>query len=264
MGNEVILQRTKPNGRVLATSVFALVIAFAASSASAGQSFTWNMSTPAGPVASPHVYPDISNTHNLIAYGFRTSQPSPFFPGTGTTWGPGGAFDFSTGTVSSNPLYGKVSTPGETGLGLDGLNPEHEIEAASFVQLDLNEVIQAGLVNVVMTIKSVGFLQGYYIWGSDTVGVPGTLMKQGFNPITGFSNQTFLIPQYGTYRYLGVSAAPIGFSSYAAAANNDDDHDHHHFTSKILIGELCATFPEPATLALLGLGGLLALRRRRA
>ncbi len=239
--------------------VSALVVALAVGSARAGQSFTWNMSTPAGPVASPHVYPDISNTHNLIAYGFRTSTPGPFFPGTGTTWGPGGAYDFSTGTVTSNPLYGKVSTPGQTGLGLAGLNPENEIEAASFVQLDLNELINNGLTNAVMTIKSVGFLQGYYVWGSDTVGVPGTLLKQGFNPITGFSNQTFLIPAYGTYRYLGVSAAPIGFGSLTSNANPP----HHNFTSKILVGEICASIPEPATIGFLALGGLVALQRRR-
>src|SRR5262245_29079491 len=99
-----------PNGRMRQWWLPAMIVALATSGVRAGTSFTWNMSTPSGPVASPHVYPDISNTHNLIAYGFKTATPSPFFPGTGTTWGPGGAYDFSTGTVTSNPLYGKVST----------------------------------------------------------------------------------------------------------------------------------------------------------
>ena len=162
--------------------------------------FEWNFDVPTGAVASPHTYPDTTSTLNITAYGYATQNASPVAPSLGDAW--------VTGTITSNALYGKQSTPDETGLGLDGLASTHEIVTASFVQLDLFDIISSGATGLTMTVSSIQVGEGFYLWGSNVQGVPGVLIKEGRNPADGGDEQTFPVPLFGTYRYISVSATP--------------------------------------------------------
>ena len=211
--------------------------------------YVWNFDNPLGSVNSSHAYKDTTNSFSLFASGYKTTSASPASPSLGQTWGPSGGYNFSTGTITPIKLYGKVSTPDETGLGLDGLDDDHEIQPNSFVQLNLSDFFTHGLTNLTMSVSSVQTYEGFYVWGSNSPGIPGILLKIGRNPNTGGVEQSFPVPQYGAYTYISVSATP----SYPG-------HD-----SDILIRNgLTATAPEPATLLLICVGGLLMRRRQRA
>lgn len=167
--------------------------------ASCQAQFIWNFDVPTGAVTSPHTYLDTTNTYPIPAYGYTTQFASPTTANLGDTW--------TTGTVTPNDLYGKLSSPDETGLGLDGITADHEINEQSFVQLDLMGLFANGLVNLTMTVSSVQEGEGYYLWGSNTLGVPGVLLRQYVNT-GGGDVDTFVVPQYGMYRYISVSATP--------------------------------------------------------
>src|SRR5206468_4117920 len=137
-------------------------------------------------------YLDPTSQLALTADGFTTANNGPSNPLLGQTWGTGGAFSYNSGAITSHSLYGKTSTPDETGLGLDGLNADHEIQTNSFVQLDLANLFANGFITMSMVITSVQSTEGFSIWGSNTLGTPGSLIYKGSNPTTGGDIQTFV------------------------------------------------------------------------
>lgn len=209
-----------------------------------GTSATWNLSNPNGEQGNTKTYFDTTNTVSLVARGYVTTS-GPVSPALGQTWGPGGLYSFSTGTITRKNLYGKNEGAGETGLGLAGLS-SNEIQHKSFIQLDMANAKAAGYTNLTMLVGSIQADEGYFLWGSNTVGVPGTLLRTKVGlPET----DTFSVPQFNTYRYFSVSATPI-----VAGGSSSD----------ILIENgLVASVPTPGAAGLLALGGLVAVRRRR-
>lgn len=231
--------------------------------------FTWTFSSPAGTVASPHTYfNDGTPTFFIIASSFKTAnigpQPSPG-PTAGQTWAPGGTFD--TGTITPEKLFGKTLGGDENGLGQDmpdeiGVRmtaaeaAEQEIEEFSFVQLDVKNLLDNNFTSLSLAIGSVQAGQnppgqpdeGFYVWGSNTAGVPGTFLFEHLS-----SDLTFSVPQFGSFRYISVSATPHGPLATSPGESNVLIRD----------GSAAVQIPEPATLSLLALGGLGALLRRR-
>jgi hypothetical protein len=181
------------------------VFCLAAAGPARSITYVWDFSVPAGSQASPHTYLDNTATYALTAYGNTTVNGPTSVVINVDTWGPGGGYTNNTGTIASHNLYGKNSGPGEIGLGLAGL-PSDEIQFQSFVQLDLTNLYANGFTNLTMTVSSMQDGEGYYLWGSNTLGVPGVLLKAGLGPPV---DETFMIPEFGTYTYFSVSATPI-------------------------------------------------------
>ncbi len=197
---------------------------------------TWNFDSPAGSVTSPHTYFDTTNTFQIIASGFTTTNAAP----TNGTWTPG--------TVASTPLFGKLTSgdPSETGLGLD-LGEDHEIAVKSMIQLDLANLIAKGLTDPILSIGSVQAGESFALFGSNTAadgaGATGSFLNGG----TGGLIQTFPLIGYPSDRYVWI------------AATNED--------VLLLNGLTSAAAPEPSALLLLGSGLLgiagIAWRRNR-
>lgn len=220
----------------------ALLILGFAHFADAAINYTWNFDTPAGYQASPHVYFDTTHSYSLTAYAFSTAS-GPVNPSLGQSWGPGGGYNHPTGTVSPRYLFGKNEGAGETGLGIGGL-PSNEIQYKSFIQLDLSNLYANGFSGLTMAIGSIQDDEGYYLWGSNTVGVPGVLLRTNLGePV----EDSFQVPSFGTYKYFSVSATPV--------INNDA-------SDVLIMNGLTAHMPEPATLAFLAAGWVLSMSRR--
>jgi hypothetical protein len=167
---------------------------------------TWNFDVPLGDVGSAtHTYFDSTSGSNipLTAYG-STTATGPTTTTLGSTWGPTppGGFTNDTGAISAHNLFGKSSGFGETGLGLTGL-PSNEIQFTSFIQLDLAAAKSAGATDLHMGIGSMQAGEGYLLWGSNTLGTPGTLLKTSLGlPVV----QDFDGPSFAAYRYFSISA----------------------------------------------------------
>ncbi|HUN81089.1 MAG TPA: PEP-CTERM sorting domain-containing protein [Phycisphaerae bacterium] len=223
-----------------AVALTGLTVASSSNRASAAM-FSWNFNVPSGSVASPHTYMDTTNQFALTAYGYKTTNTGPGAPTLGQTWGNGAGFNYNAGAISSLSLDGKTSSPDETGLGLDGLDSDHEIQANSFVTLDLQNLYTHGLVGLSLIIASIQSPEGFSVWGSNSLGTPGKLIYMGSNPTTGGDIQSFDVPQFGQYRYVSIAAT----------------------AGDVLIGNGArASTPEPATLGVI-FGGLAMFSRRR-
>jgi len=169
---------------------------------------TWDFSSPTGDVgSSSHTYMDTTSTASITAHGYAT-QNGVVGASLGNTWdGPGSTF--LTGTVTGTDLYGKVTAgnPSETGLGLASLNSDHEIQNKSFIQLDVTGLEASHFTNLTFTISSIQTGEGFYIWGSNTLASPGTLLDTGTNP-PGGAVQTVTDARFlsGAYKYISISA----------------------------------------------------------
>ena len=220
-------------GAALGASVLLL------SATSVAQTFTWNFSSPSGSQPVSKVYYDTTSTVKITAYGYDTTTGiTPSVP-LGKTWGPGVGYDDPTGTITPKALYGKTDGVGETGLGLDKYLADHEVDNTSFLQLDVTDLYAKGIKNFTVGIGSIQKEEGYFVFGSNTLGVPGTLLRTFIGTGTPAVNY-FAAPDFGTYKYYSVSATPIakGYSSSDVL---------------ILDGASTAAIPEPTTYA--GLAG---------
>ena len=139
---------------------------------------TWNLSLPNGTLGTSQPY--TVNGVTITAYGFNNGNP-----GTPTA------------------LYGKNNGGNENGLGINS-NVNHEIDINHFVQLDLNQVIAAGVTSGTMSIGSMQAGEPANVYGSNTLGVIGTLLMTV--PVT-LDNTPFAMPGFPTYRYISVRAS---------------------------------------------------------
>jgi hypothetical protein len=203
-------------------------------SAHASTTYFWDFSSPNGTVASPHNYLDTSSTYGISASGWSTSNAAP----TVGTW--------TLADVASNNLYGKftLGDPSETGLGLAG-QPSFEIQPKTLIQLDLNELINAGLTDLTLKIGSVQSGESWAVFmGSDSAanGAEGTIVDKGTGlPVI----QSFTLAGPITSRYAWITATNVDV---------------------LLLDGLSATstVPEPSTLLMFGLGlvGLAGIRMK--
>jgi hypothetical protein len=164
----------KGKGLVL-TLCTVIVMALTAGAAQA-DTYVWNFSTGPDPgVANgpSKVYTDTSGTYSITAYGYDVSPA-------------GGANPWVLAGVAPRNLFEKFTSgdPGETGLGLVNgpIPPGHgafEIEVGTMIQLDLTNLINAGLKDLTLSISSVQATEGFAIYGSNiaaAVGVSGALL----------------------------------------------------------------------------------------
>jgi hypothetical protein len=139
----------------------------------------------------------------------------------------------------------------ETGLGLntpDG--SDHEINKNNFIQLDLS-ALPANALSVDLKISSLQAGETATIWGSTTLGQPGTLLAEFTGPGAGGAAVTTFHYDLSKGRFLTVSSDPN-------VTNSND---------VLIESGFLVTFkgPEPGTMALFGAGlaGAIAFRRRK-
>ncbi len=144
------------------------------------------------------------------------------------------AYAFTSPGTAGN-LYFKNSGITETGIGLTtGL--AHEIGGSSFVTLDISNLLSLDATSLALSMESVEHGESYEIWGSNSLGTPGTVLV-GKQTMGGVETN---VPGFGSYKYISVSAP----------------------TGQVLINDLVftstSTVPEPSTVGLL-LAGLALL-----
>jgi hypothetical protein len=104
-----------------------------------------------------------------------------------------------TNTVAS--LYGQNSGT-NVGLGIYGLTG-NQIDANSYVQVDVSAALAAGAINGQVIIGGISGSDKYNVYGSNTLGSIGTLLLSNQTiDLTGVS-----IPNWGSYKYISVRAA---------------------------------------------------------
>ncbi len=190
-----------------------------------------------------HTYFDTTNTLALKAHGYTAHNTDTGSHVVNGVW--------NTGSVQDTNLFNKYSGPGatdETGLGLNRTG-QNEIGTNNFIQFDVSNLIAGHYTNLNFIVSSIQQGEGYTVWGSNSVGTPGTLLRS-FTDNSG-SNliNSFLAPQFGTYNYYS-----IGASSGNVLVENGVSVD-------------APAVPEASTSVgfsgLLVIGGLSMVRRRR-
>ena len=96
-------------------------------------------------------------------------------------------------------LYGN-----NLGLGLT-INSNFEINKTTFIQFNICNLIKKVKFNTIptITIKEIKENSGFSIYGSNTLGVLGTVL---FASTIFTSSQTTPIPQFGFYKYISIIA----------------------------------------------------------
>lgn len=191
--------------------------------ASPAAATTWDLSSATGNLGPSEAY--VSAGLTITAYGYTMAN---------------GATD----------LYGKQEGSDESGLGI-ATDPygEHEISSADYINLDVHDVVSAGITSGFLLLGSIQPGEGYTICFGNSIGALGTNCFSGdlTRPIRVEWGQNSVVGITGTGR-------DVLLSSVVALRNRDL--------------ELPTPAPEPATLVLLGSGlaslGLGARKRRAA
>ena len=179
--------------------------------------------------------------------------------GTSLSYTQGGytitAYGYQVGQPGNTPedLYVKTSGGDESGLGLAN-EYDHEIESNQFVQLNLTNLVTAGMTNGDLTIGSVQSGEGYSICTSSALGTLGNCPSSGDGQL---NDQAFSVSWSASDPYLSIrgwvppdgnSKANVLVMDFSTSAPTSDT-------------------PEPASLALMGTGLLcvaFAYRRLRS
>jgi len=172
------------------------VIVCGATSAHAGTVWTWPIDQPPNSVLGANIT-FTSNIDNILltASGFITDStdvPSP----PPLAW--------LAPTARPTPLYAKFLGGDENGLGIKN-DPswQHEIFVNSFIQFDLIDLFaHPGIGGIQLQVGSIQPGEGFYIWGSNTPTVPGTLLVTGGPSMNA---QMFTVPSYQAFRYVSIS-----------------------------------------------------------
>jgi hypothetical protein len=228
----------------LKSSVILIAALGAVASSQATPIYTWALNNPTNP-GSSHTYLDTTSTFSLNIAGFKTHNAAPVYALDGT---------WSTGTVSSTDMYGKTSSPDETGLGIKGL-AEDEIDDKSFVQIDTQTLKNHGLGDLTIFISSEQKGEGYVIWGSNSASAPGKALYTGVGTSTqSIFSQLISDSDYGTYRYFSVSASS-SLSDGKLVTNGN---------CLIKDGLSAQVVPEPASMLALATGAIAFFRKRKS
>jgi len=132
-----------------------------------------------------------------------TSTPGNI--GTTDTFTAGSLSLIATGYSASNVTVGMFAKNDATQMGLGLVNDifnQNEISGASFIQLNLSNILAAGASSIAISMDSVTGPDRYAIWGSKTAGEMGTLLA------TDLTAASFTLPDLG-FQYISISA-PAG------------------------------------------------------
>ena len=133
-----------------------------------------------------------------------TSTPGNI--GTTDTFTAGSLSLIATGYSASNVTVGMFAKNDATQMGLGLVNDifnQNEISGASFIQLNLSNILAAGASSIAISMDSVTGPDRYAIWGSKTAGEMGTLLA------TDLTAASFTLPDLGMFQYISISA-PAG------------------------------------------------------
>jgi hypothetical protein len=144
----------------------------------AGTALTVDTDSNLGNLGNSYIY--YAGTVPLTAYGFNNT----------------------TNNHTATALYAKNQGSTESGLGIAS-DSDHEINTSTFIQLDISKLVAAGFTNAQITFNSVQSGESYSVYGSNTLGTPGTkIAGPGI-----LANTLTAMPGYGAWTYIGVTAA---------------------------------------------------------
>lgn len=143
------------------------------------------------------------------------------------------AYGYSAPGTLTN-LYFKKTSPDETGLGI-AAEADHEISGKEFVTFDISMLESLAPSSLALSFESVQYGDSYSIWGSNTLGVPGTVLVAAGTA----DGVLVLVPNFMNYKYISVDAP----------------------TGDILVQGIALNVPEPSSVSMLlmGLLGIAAL-----
>ncbi len=218
-----------------------LLLSVAIGSVQASTLVNWNLSSPEGNDGTSYTFISSPLPYTLTAYGFETKTSDlPGGANVGTTvW--------NAPTASAVDLFGKQDGAGDTGLGLS-VDASNNIVINSFIQLSLTSFYQSSqLVSAQISVTGVTHGEGFYVWGSNTKGDPGTLLKVGTSALNG---DFFNVPDLGDYKYISISSS----TDCGSVLLNSDVKA----TFNSAVTPQFSPAPEPGSMSLVGLS-LIAL-----
>ena len=162
----------------------------------------FNLASVSGNLGTTHTFTsDGATKYTIVATGYVASNASP----ASGTW--------TTGTLNTANLYGKVTAgnPGETGMGFVNCL-DHEIAGNYFIQLDMSNLVAGNMKSISLPISSIQLGEGFYLWGSNTLGTPGVMIKTAANTTgaNGADVVTFTVPNFPQYKYFSISNMGTG------------------------------------------------------
>jgi len=98
-------------------------------------------------------------------------------------------------------LYSQNNGNADDGVGIYG-NYNNGIDTNSFVQFDVSNLVNAGASDVQLTVNSSVYGESYDVYGSNTLGQPGTLLLANCKANGG----TIHVPSFPNHKYICIKA----------------------------------------------------------